>query len=848
MSKRFLAIILICIFAFIPLEAFAIKYKGDLETNESVTFPEQGSTPANPAATKYKLYFKSDGNVYKLNSSGTEAQVDGGGGGSGDVVGPASSTDNAIVRFDLATGKLIQDSGATLSDTGELITDGPVGVGDPGTEDSGVPVNGVTFDSAFKVNDLGGTEPAQAVIHRHSTTLQAVLMGTRSKSNDDTHSALTNGDTAFSIFGGYWTGTHYDLSGSIDFEVPASGTVSSTSAPGDIVFKTSPDGTDTPAEALRIGSEGVVTLNDFEFATENSAGKLTFIGESSTDPTVPAANNGILYTKDDGAETKLYFRSTTGITDLLAGGGGSGDVVGPASSTDNAIVRFDSTTGKLVQDTPLTTISDTGQLALTGVGASIDIVERAAAPTPAAGRGYFWIKSDTPSTAYFTDDAGTDFQLGAGGGLWQDDGAYTNLISKATDGVGVGPGTADDGLLHVVSGTPGAQTANVNGDEIVIEGAGQAGLSIISGTAGNLFFGDTGSALASKIVYTHSTNVLSFWTNGNALDDNLALSGSGAVFNEGASSVFDFRIESLNNTNMFFLDASGNRIGIGNTLPTDGLLHISEGNSSSAADGGADLLVLEDNLSAGMSILSPATQEGRIYFGSSVSNKDGRIVYSHVSDQLVFGVENTDILKMNTENSGGGLTFTGESSADHTTPAANNGVIYTKDVGAETHLMFRNTTEVTDLLAPKVGVLHSDGTASATTAVTTEETLMTYTLPANTLSANGKGVRISVAFLGAANTNSKRYRLYFGGTVVKDITSTTTSFIMQFEANIVRTGVGTQQTYSPSIGFDTDTGAIVLYGLPTEDETGSIEIKLTGQNGVASAGDITANHLMVELF
>lgn len=33
----------------------------------------------------------------------------GGGGGSGDVVGPASATDNAVVRFDLTTGKLVQN-------------------------------------------------------------------------------------------------------------------------------------------------------------------------------------------------------------------------------------------------------------------------------------------------------------------------------------------------------------------------------------------------------------------------------------------------------------------------------------------------------------------------------------------------------------------------------------------------------------------------------------------------------------------------------------------------------------------------------------------------------------------
>jgi len=42
--------------------------------------------------------------------------------GSGDVTGPASSTDNALARFDSTTGKLIQNSTAILSDTGALAT------------------------------------------------------------------------------------------------------------------------------------------------------------------------------------------------------------------------------------------------------------------------------------------------------------------------------------------------------------------------------------------------------------------------------------------------------------------------------------------------------------------------------------------------------------------------------------------------------------------------------------------------------------------------------------------------------------------------------------------------------
>lgn len=61
--------------------------------------------------------------IYEWNGSSWES-VSGGGGGSGDVVGPASATDNAVARFDTTTGKLIQNSAATVSDAGVLSTAG----------------------------------------------------------------------------------------------------------------------------------------------------------------------------------------------------------------------------------------------------------------------------------------------------------------------------------------------------------------------------------------------------------------------------------------------------------------------------------------------------------------------------------------------------------------------------------------------------------------------------------------------------------------------------------------------------------------------------------------------------
>jgi hypothetical protein len=57
------------------------------------------------------------------------------------------------------------------------------------------------------------------------------------------------------------------------------------------------------------------------------------------------------------------LRTNAGATALEFASVGSGDVVGPASATDNAIARFDGTTGKLVQNSDCT-ISDTGAVTL----------------------------------------------------------------------------------------------------------------------------------------------------------------------------------------------------------------------------------------------------------------------------------------------------------------------------------------------------------------------------------------------------------------------------------------------------------------------------------------------------
>lgn len=93
---------------------------------------------------------------------------------------------------------------------------------------------------------------------------------------------------------------------------------------------------------------------------------------------VPSASD--LTTSADGVELalnakdgKLFYKDDAGVVQLLAEkGSGSGDVVGPASATDNALVRFDTTTGKLIQNSTVT-LSDTGEVSgLTALGLTLN--------------------------------------------------------------------------------------------------------------------------------------------------------------------------------------------------------------------------------------------------------------------------------------------------------------------------------------------------------------------------------------------------------------------------------------------------------------------------------------------
>ena len=95
--------------------------------------------------------------------------------------------------------------------------------------------------------------------------------------------------------------------------------------------------------ANHTGTQLAATISDFSEAVDDRVGTLLVAGTN------------VILNYNDAGNTLTINASITG--------GGGGDVVGPASAVDNAITRFDATTGKLVQNSTVL-LTDAGELLL----------------------------------------------------------------------------------------------------------------------------------------------------------------------------------------------------------------------------------------------------------------------------------------------------------------------------------------------------------------------------------------------------------------------------------------------------------------------------------------------------
>lgn len=179
-----------------------------------------------------------------------------------------------------------------------------------------------------------------------------------------------------------------------------------------------------------------------------------------------------------------------------------------------------------------------------------------------------------------------------------------------------------------------------------------------------------------------------------------------------------------------------------------------------------------------------------------------------------------------------------------------------KPVGGE-QLGFNPTTKALELQKTQLstagtgtatfypeGRLYSTGTAVSTGANTTETTGATYTIPANTLSANGQALRFRVYGTTGATANNKTVQIYFGGTSVYTTGAVAANAKPWFlNLTVIRTAAGAQTIV---VEGQFNAAAVAAVTTATKDETTDLIIKNTMTNGTAAATDATTSAANLE--
>lgn len=257
----------------------------------------------------------------------------------GDVVGPASAVANNFAAFNLTTGKLIKDSGYNASsfataaqgakaDTavqpGSLATVATTG---SYTDLSNKPTLGTA--AALNAGVAGGVATLDGGGTVPTSQLPAAVLG--AVKYQGTWDASTNTPTLTSGVG--TQGYYYVVStaGSTNLDGITSWAVGDWAIYNGTAWQKI-DNTDAVTSVNGFTGTVVLTASDVG-ATPATSGTSILYG------------NGSGGTSNVTVGTGLTFAGGT-----LASTAAGGDVVGPASSTDNAIARFDLTTGKLIQN------------------------------------------------------------------------------------------------------------------------------------------------------------------------------------------------------------------------------------------------------------------------------------------------------------------------------------------------------------------------------------------------------------------------------------------------------------------------------------------------------------------
>ena len=413
-------------------------------------------------------------------------------------------------------------NGGTVLYSGADVTLNSSIVGNAGTEGSGILVNGTLYNSTFKVSDLGSADIAQTILHRHSTTYAPVMLAARSNSDTSSHAAVTAGMNLFNLISAGYTGINdYQMFGWMQFNASSTGTISSTSAPGNVVIGVTRDGTVTPTATLTLDQDlsavfaGDVSANNLSIGSGKKltvSNTLTFTGTDSSSVAFGTGgtvlySGGALGTPSSGTLTNCTGLPISGISSL---GTGVGTWLATPSSANLAAAITDETgTGSLVfANTPtlitpnigVATATSINKLAITApaTGATLTVADGKTLvvsnsltftgtdlSSVAFGAGGTVLYSGgalgTPSSGTLTNCTGLPISgissLGTGVGTWLATPSSANLAAAITDETGTGAlvfGTSPSITTALNTGSTSFDLVNTTATTVNFAGAGTA--------------------------------------------------------------------------------------------------------------------------------------------------------------------------------------------------------------------------------------------------------------------------------------------------------------------------------------------------------------------------------------
>jgi len=536
---------------------------------------------------------------------------------------------------------------------------------------------------------------------------------------------------------------------------------------------------------------------------------------------------------------------------------GTGDVVGPGSATDNAIARFDGTTGKLIQNSGLT-IDDSGYISIASGATDLLFIRTSNGNilqliATASAVNYLSLTNGATTEEVTIGASGTDTDIAI------------NLLPK-----GAGLVTINGVEVVTISGTQtltnksivatqltgiiaDARMPDLTGDVTTAEGtvattiaAGAVTLAKMANLAQDQFIG---RVTASTGVPETATITAAART---VLDDvSVAAMRTTLDVPSNAEAILDTLI-----------DAKGDLI-VGSAADTPARLavgtntHVLTADSTQAtgvkwaaaggSPGGSTTQVQYNNAGAfgGISVFTFNGTHLLLTTTTKLQFHDtGIFIHASSDGNLLIESDTNATLRGNTLTTigvAGDVTMGDSTERDWYAQTAGkinlgkagNEVNNVISIGTSQFYAGQLRAGTSTGYAAKVGGVIEINTTSVGNVGTGEDNLMTFAVPANTLAVNEQSIWFEAAGTIANNINAKRLKVKFGSTTILDTgaagipVSTAIQWVVR--GCIIRTGAATQKCFAT---LQTSSATLTVpagYATAAETLSGAVTLKLTGE-------------------